>query len=174
MPALAKLKLVFGLELTAGGVIGPGESERFHVEVPGTEGLRGAWPRASGCALSIPRTMFKLLAEEGELADWKDAFYYGHLKVEGTPRPAAARQGDRQGAERGGRLARARGRLRSCSHRPGRRRATRSTWPASPDPVQAQEPRAARLAFRARSRRLDRRRRRPAPGPRSARCCAPG
>jgi hypothetical protein len=30
--------------------------------------------------------MFNLLAEEGELADWKDAFYTDHLKVEGDPR----------------------------------------------------------------------------------------
>ena len=30
--------------------------------------------------------MFDLLAEEGGLADWRDAFYYGHLKVSGDPR----------------------------------------------------------------------------------------
>jgi hypothetical protein len=30
--------------------------------------------------------MFTLLAEEGQLADWRDAFYYGHLKVSGDDR----------------------------------------------------------------------------------------
>lgn len=85
VPALAKLKLVFGLELTAGGVVGPGESDRFHVEVPGPRVSEGV-AEGERLRLSIPRTMFQLLAEEGDLADWKDAFYYGHLKVDGDPR----------------------------------------------------------------------------------------
>ncbi len=85
VPALAKLKLVFGIELTAGGLMGPEESQRFHVEVPGPK--VGAGPgEGERLALSIPRTMFKLLAEEGQLVDWKEAYYYGHLKVEGDAR----------------------------------------------------------------------------------------
>lgn len=85
VPGLAKLRLVIGLELTAGGLTGPGESERFRIEVPG--------PRVSDgeadderLKLTIPRTMFTVLAEEGQLVDWKEAFYYGHLKVGGDPR----------------------------------------------------------------------------------------
>ena len=85
LPALAKLKLVFSLELTSGGLMGPGKSENLRIEVPGpkvTEGEAGD----ARITLSIPEAMFKLLAEEGDLADWKDAFYYGHLKVGGDPR----------------------------------------------------------------------------------------
>lgn len=85
MPALAKLKLVFGVELTGGGLTGPAKSQRFRVEVPGPQVSEGAADDAR-IALSMPQTMFNLLAEEGQLADWKDAYYYGHLKVEGDPR----------------------------------------------------------------------------------------
>ena len=85
VPALAKLRLVFGLELTAGGLTRPGKSEVFRIEVPGPQVSEGESDDAR-LRLSMPQTMFKLLAEEGQLADWKDAFYYGHLKVEGDPR----------------------------------------------------------------------------------------
>ena len=34
----------------------------------------------------MPKAMFDLLAKEGGLADWRDAFFYGHLKVEGDAR----------------------------------------------------------------------------------------
>jgi hypothetical protein len=85
LPALAQLKLVFGLELMAGGLTGPGESDRFRVELPGPKVSVGPGDDER-LRLSMPKTMFKLLAEEGQLADFKDAFYYGHLKVEGDPR----------------------------------------------------------------------------------------
>jgi hypothetical protein len=85
LPGMAKLKLVFSLELTSGGLMGPGKSEHIRVEVPGPKVTEGEAPEAR-ILLSIPAPMFKLLAEEGELADWKDAFYYGHLKVTGDPR----------------------------------------------------------------------------------------
>ena len=85
VPKLANLKLVFGLELTAGGLTGPGESERFRVEVPGPKVSEGAGDDER-LQLSIPRTMFNLLAEEGSLADWRDAFHYRHLQVEGDQR----------------------------------------------------------------------------------------
>jgi len=35
VPALANLKLVFSLELTSGGLTGPGKSDAFRVELPG-------------------------------------------------------------------------------------------------------------------------------------------
>jgi hypothetical protein len=85
VPALAKLKLVFGVELTGGGLTGPAKSQHFRVEVPGPQVSEGVADDAR-IALSMPQTMFNLLAEEGQLADWKDAYYYGHLKVEGDPR----------------------------------------------------------------------------------------
>jgi hypothetical protein len=85
VPALAKLKLVFGVELTPGGLTGRGESERFRVELPGPRVSEGAGDDER-IRLSIPRTMFNLLAEEGELADWREAYQFGHLKVDGDPR----------------------------------------------------------------------------------------
>jgi hypothetical protein len=36
--------------------------------------------------LSIPKPMFGVLADEGQLVDWREAFHYGHLKVHGDPR----------------------------------------------------------------------------------------
>jgi hypothetical protein len=85
VPALAKLKIVVGLELTAGGLTSPGESEQFRVEMPGPQ-VSDGFPEDARLQLQMPRAMFGILAEEGELMDWKEAFYYGHLKVEGDAR----------------------------------------------------------------------------------------
>lgn len=85
VPTLAKLRLVFGLELTAGGVTGPEHSERFRVELPGPRVSEGEGDDER-LRLAIPRTMFNLLAEEGQLADWREAYAYGHLRVEGDAR----------------------------------------------------------------------------------------
>ena len=85
LPKLAKLKLVFGLELTSAGLTGAGEPDRYSVEVPGPKVSPGA-SDDERIRLSIPRTMFRLLAEEGQLVDWREAFHYGHLKVEGDAR----------------------------------------------------------------------------------------
>ena len=84
-PALAKLKLVCGLELTSGGLTGPGKSYRYRVEVPGPKVSEGEYEDAR-LTLTIPKTMFELLAEEGGLADWREALRYGHLQVGGDPR----------------------------------------------------------------------------------------
>lgn len=84
-PALAKLKLVIGLELTAGGLTGPGTSEHYRVEVPGPAVAEGK-PDDARLMLVVPKTMFNLLAEEGGLADWRDAYYSGHLEVGGDKR----------------------------------------------------------------------------------------
>ena len=59
VPQLANLKLVLGLELTSGGLTGPGKSDEFRIEVPGP----------------------KVTAGEAE-----DARHFGHLKVRGDPR----------------------------------------------------------------------------------------
>ena len=85
VPSLAKLKLVADLELTSGGVTAPAASERYRIEVPGPKVSEGEAEDAR-LKLTIPKSMFALLAEEGSVADWKDAFYYGHLKVVGDVR----------------------------------------------------------------------------------------
>jgi hypothetical protein len=83
--ALAKLKLVFSLELTGGGLTGPERAEAYTVELPGPQVSDGA-DETARIGLSIPRAMFKLLAEEGQLADWREAYHTGHLKVHGDAR----------------------------------------------------------------------------------------
>jgi hypothetical protein len=84
-PALAKLKLVFGLELTTAALAGPGETEAYRVELPGPKVSDGDADDAR-ITLSIPKTMFSVLAEEGELADWREALHHGHLQVGGDSR----------------------------------------------------------------------------------------
>ena len=85
VPSLTKLTLVFGLELTAGGLTGPAKSEQFRIELPGPQVTEGPSEDAR-INLSIPQPMFNLLAEEGQLVDWREAFFYGHLKVTGDSR----------------------------------------------------------------------------------------
>ena len=85
VPALAKLKLVVGLELTSRGLTGEGDPERFRVEVPGPKVTEGAGDDER-LLITIPATMFKVLATEGELADWQEALHYRHVQVEGDPR----------------------------------------------------------------------------------------
>ena len=85
VPALANLKLVFSLELTSGGLMGPEESEAYRVEVPGPDVSEGEANDAR-LTLTIPKTMFNLLAEEGGIADWREAFHYRHLQVGGDDR----------------------------------------------------------------------------------------
>ncbi len=85
VPALANLKLVLSLELTSGGLMGPGKSEAFRIEVPGPQVTAGEGDDAR-ITLSVPKAMFTLLAEEGGVADWREAFHYGHLKVGGDAR----------------------------------------------------------------------------------------
>ena len=85
VPKLAKLKLVFGLELTSGGLMGPGQSERYRIELPGPK-VSDEQAGDERIRLSIPKPMFVLLADEGQLMDWREAFFYGHLKVEGDDR----------------------------------------------------------------------------------------
>jgi hypothetical protein len=84
-PSLAKLKLVFALDLTTAALAGPGEVETYRVELPGPK-VSGGEPDDARITVSIPKTMFELLAAEGDLADWREALHYGHLKVGGDSR----------------------------------------------------------------------------------------
>jgi hypothetical protein len=85
VPALSKLKIVVGLELTSRGLTGEGEPERFRVEVPGPKVSEGAGDDER-LLITVPATMFKVLGSEGELADWQEALHYRHVQVEGDPR----------------------------------------------------------------------------------------
>jgi hypothetical protein len=79
VPALAKLKLVIRLELR-----GRGDLQVYRVRVPGPDVRKGE-PDDARLELSIGRSQFNALAEKGKLADWREAYDHGDLKVAGDP-----------------------------------------------------------------------------------------
>jgi alkyl sulfatase BDS1-like metallo-beta-lactamase superfamily hydrolase len=79
VPALAKLKLVFELEL-----LGRGDVQMFRVEVPGPKVSKGV-AEDSRATVSIPRADFNQLATEGTTKSYREAFEHGHIKASGDP-----------------------------------------------------------------------------------------
>jgi hypothetical protein len=79
VPALERLKLVMELELR-----GRGDIQLFRVEVPGPKVTRDIASDAK-VRLSIPRSHFNELADDGRVRHWHEAFDHGHIKVEGDP-----------------------------------------------------------------------------------------
>ena len=77
VPALAKLKLVFELELR-----GRGDIQLFRVEVPGPKITRDIASDAK-VRLSLPRTEFNELTKDGSIRHWREAFASGHVKATG-------------------------------------------------------------------------------------------
>jgi hypothetical protein len=77
VPALQKLKLVIELELR-----GRGDVQLFRVEVPGPKVTRDIASDAK-VRLSVPRSHFNELAEEGKVRNWREAFESGTVKASG-------------------------------------------------------------------------------------------
>ena len=77
VPALTKLKLVFELELR-----GRGDIQLFRVEVPGPKVTRDIASDAK-VRLSVPRSHFNELADEGKVRAWREAFESGTVKASG-------------------------------------------------------------------------------------------
>jgi hypothetical protein len=77
IPALAKLKLVFGLELR-----GRGDIQLYRVELPGPK-ISKDLSRDERVLVEIDRPQFNELAERGTLASYRKAYETGHIKVEG-------------------------------------------------------------------------------------------
>jgi hypothetical protein len=77
VPALQKLKLVIELELR-----GRGDIQLFRVEVPGPKVTRDIASDAK-VRLSLPRSHFNELAEDGKLRQWREAFESGTVKASG-------------------------------------------------------------------------------------------
>lgn len=77
VPALAKLKLVFGLELR-----GRGDVQIYRVELPGPK-IGKSVPDDARVTVSMPRSQFNELAGEGRVSDYREAYEAGHIKVEG-------------------------------------------------------------------------------------------
>ncbi len=79
VPALAKLKLVTELELR-----GRGDVQLYRVEVPGPKITKDIASDAK-VRLSVPRSHFNELAEDGRIRNWRDAFESGTVKASGPP-----------------------------------------------------------------------------------------
>jgi SCP-2 sterol transfer family len=77
VPALQKLKLVIELELR-----GRGDVQLFRVEVPGPKVTRDIASDAK-VRLSVPRSHFNELAEDGKVRHWREAFESGTVKASG-------------------------------------------------------------------------------------------
>jgi hypothetical protein len=77
VPALANLKLVFELELR-----GRGDVQMYRVEVPGPKIARDPAGDAR-VDVSVARSHFNELAQDGRLSHWADAYERGQVQVSG-------------------------------------------------------------------------------------------
>jgi hypothetical protein len=77
VPALARLKLVMELELR-----GRGDIQLFRVELPGPKITKDIASDAK-VRLSIPRSHFNELAQEGTIRHWREAFESGVVRATG-------------------------------------------------------------------------------------------
>jgi len=77
VPGLGNLKLMIRFELR-----GRGDVQVFAVRVPGPIVNKGE-PDDARLELAMPRAEFNELAERGDLADWRDAYEHGQIKVTG-------------------------------------------------------------------------------------------
>jgi hypothetical protein len=77
VPALDKLKVVVRLELR-----GRGDVQVFRVRTPGPE-ISKQEPDDARLEISIPRSHFNRLAEDGKLKHWREAYEHGDIKISG-------------------------------------------------------------------------------------------
>ncbi|MFN8161021.1 MAG: hypothetical protein U0R52_08290 [Solirubrobacterales bacterium] len=77
VPALANLKLVFGLELR-----GRGDIQLYRVRLPGPE-IRKDLARDERVLVEMDRATFNELAEKGTLKGYRRAYETGHIKAQG-------------------------------------------------------------------------------------------
>src|ERR1700716_1350 len=77
VPALAPFKLVVGV-----GPRGRGAVEHFPLEMPDVKVTKG--PAAdAGVRTEMRREFFNVMAREGKVPDWIEAFTYGQAKASG-------------------------------------------------------------------------------------------
>ena len=77
VPALAPIKLIVGVELR-----GRGDVQHFRLEMPDINVSKGP---ASDARLRVDmrREFFNVMAREGKVPDWVEAFTYGQAKASG-------------------------------------------------------------------------------------------
>ncbi|MCW3067834.1 MAG: hypothetical protein JWL67_459 [Solirubrobacterales bacterium] len=77
VPALEPVKLVIGVELR-----GRGDVQQFRLEMPDVKVTKG--PAADArLHVEMRREFFNVMAREGKVADWIEAFTYGQAKATG-------------------------------------------------------------------------------------------
>ena len=77
VPALAPIKLVVGVELR-----GRGDVQHFRLEMPDVKVTKG--PAADArVRVDMRREFFNVMAREGKVPDWVEAFTYGQAKASG-------------------------------------------------------------------------------------------
>ncbi|MEA2201144.1 MAG: hypothetical protein QOI89_1740 [Solirubrobacteraceae bacterium] len=77
VPALEPVKLVVGVELR-----GRGDVQQFRLELPAVTVTRAPAPDAR-LRVEMRREFFNVMAREGKVADWIEAFTYGQAKATG-------------------------------------------------------------------------------------------
>jgi hypothetical protein len=77
IPALEPIKLVVGIELR-----GRGDVQQFRLEMPGIKVTRAPADDAR-LHVEMQRAFFNVMAKEGKVPDWVEAFTYGQAKASG-------------------------------------------------------------------------------------------
>jgi len=77
VPALAPIKLVVGIELR-----GRGDVQHFRLQMPDIEVSKGSAAEAH-VRIDMRREFFNVMAREGKVPDWIEAFTYGQAKATG-------------------------------------------------------------------------------------------
>jgi hypothetical protein len=77
VPALEQIKLIVGVELR-----GRGDVQHFRLEMPGVKVSKGPATDAR-LTVEMRREFFNVMAREGKVPDWIEAFTYGQAKATG-------------------------------------------------------------------------------------------
>jgi hypothetical protein len=77
VPALEPIKLVVGVELR-----GRGDTQQFRLEMPGVKVTKDGATDAR-VRVDMRREFFNVMAREGKVPDWVEAFTYGQAKASG-------------------------------------------------------------------------------------------
>ncbi len=77
VPALEPIKLVVAVELR-----GRGDVQHFRLEMPGVKVTKGPATDAR-MRVDMRREFFNVMAHEGKVPDWIEAFTYGQAKASG-------------------------------------------------------------------------------------------
>jgi hypothetical protein len=77
VPALAPMSLVVAVDLR-----GRGDVQQFRLEMPAVEVTKGS-PVDARLRVDMRREFFNVMAHEGKVADWIEAFTYGQAKASG-------------------------------------------------------------------------------------------